>query len=89
MKLVREEAYQRKERKFFKKHPELIDRYAKVLKQLKDDPFAPILKTHRLKGAMSEFHSCSLNHQYRIICIFIVQNDTIILVDIGSHDEVY
>ena len=89
MKLVKDESYQRKERKFFKKHADLVDKYVDVLKKLKVDPFEPSLKTHKLKGKMSEFYSCSLTHEYRIVCTFIIQNDIIVLIDIGSHDDVY
>lgn len=61
----------------------------KVLEKLKTSPFDPSLKTHKLKGDLSEFYACSLTYEYRIICVFLVQNETIVLVDIGSHDEVY
>lgn len=47
------------------------------------NPFDPSLKTHKLKGEFSEFYSCSLTYEYRIICIFSIQNETIILVNIG------
>ncbi len=89
MKLVKDESYQRKERKFFKKHTDLVDKYVDVLKKLKSDPFEPSLKTHKLNGKMREFYSCSITHEYRIVCTFIIQNDIIVLVDIGSHDDVY
>ncbi len=89
MKLVKDENYQRKERKFFRKHVHLVDKYAEVLTKLKTNPFDPSLKTHKLKGELSDFYSCSLTYDYRIICIFLIQDETIVLVDIGSHDEVY
>jgi len=74
---------------FFKKHVYLIDKYAEVLTKLKTNPFDPSLKTHKLKGELKEFYSCSLTHDYRIICVFLIQDETIVLVDIGSHNEVY
>jgi addiction module RelE/StbE family toxin len=89
MKLVKDDDYKRKERKFFKKRPHLIDKYGEVLEKLKTSPFDPSLKTHKLKGDLSEFYACSLTYEYRIICVFLIQNETIVLVDIGSHDEVY
>ncbi len=89
MKLIREQHYQRKEQKFFKKHPELLDKYARLLKQLQIAPFESKLKTHQLKGTLSEFYACSLTYQYRVIFTFIIHNNTIVLVDIGTHDEVY
>jgi len=89
MKLVKDDDYNRKERKFFKKHPHLIDKYGEVLEKLKTNPFDTSLKTHKLTGQLSEFHSCRLTYEYRIICVFLIQDETIVLVDIGSHDEVY
>ena len=89
MKLIKDENYQRKECKFFRKHLELVDKYSSVLKKLKVNPFEPSLKTHKLKGELSEFHACSLTHDYRIVCWFVIQDELIYLVDIGSHDEVY
>ncbi len=89
MKLVKDDDYMRKERKFFKKRPHLVDKYGEVLEKVKIDPFDPSLKTHKLKGELSEFYSCILTYEYQIICVFLIQDETIILVNIGSHDEVY
>jgi addiction module RelE/StbE family toxin len=89
MKLIKDENYQRKERNFFKKQPQLLDKYAEVLNKLKTNAFDPSLKTHKLKGELSEFHACSLTYEYRIVCTFLIQNEIIVLVDIGSHDDVY
>lgn len=89
MKLVKDDDYIRKERKFFKKRLHLVDKYGEILEKLKTDPFDSSLKTHKLKGELSEFYSCSLTYEYRIICVFLIQDETIVLVNIGSHDEVY
>lgn len=37
-KVIRPESYAKRERKFFKKHPELIKQYVKTLKLLSLDP---------------------------------------------------
>jgi addiction module RelE/StbE family toxin len=87
--LIRDDNYQRKERRFFKYHQNLIDKYAEVLKKLQLNPFDSSLKTHKLKGDLKAFYACSLTHEYRIIFIFLIQNEQLVLVDIGSHDEVY
>lgn len=89
MKLIKDESHQRKERKFFKKHADLIDQYKNVLEKLKANPFDPSLKTHKLKGDLGEFYACRLTYEYRLVCSFIIQNEIIVLVDIGSHDDVY
>ena len=52
MQLSRTLHYARVEKKFFKKHRDLISRYAEVLKQLEADPFDSTLKTHKLKGEL-------------------------------------
>jgi len=60
---------------------------------LEENPFDPSLKSHKLTNNLSQYWSCSVNYDYRIIFTFSVDNITqetlIILVDIGSHDEVY
>ena len=52
MKLAKTAFYSNKERKFLKKHPDLIEKYQKVLEDLKMNPFTPSLRTHRLKGVL-------------------------------------
>lgn len=61
----------------------------KYLENLQNNPFNPALKIHKLKGKLSDFHACSLTYEYRIICIIIVEDGQITLVDIGTHDDVY
>ena len=39
LKIVRPDSYIKRELKFFKKHPELIDQYSKALKLLSIDPY--------------------------------------------------
>ncbi len=89
MKLVKTDFYGKKERKFFKKHPDLLGKYAQALKALAVEPFDSSLKTHKLKGHLKEFHACSLTYEYRLVFILLIQDDKLTLVDIGTHDEVY
>ncbi len=88
-KILITETYQKRAVKFFKKHPELLDRYAKVLTILENNPFHPSLRLHKLQGRVQEYYSVSLNLDYRIILSFIMQEHTIIPIDIGTHDDVY
>ncbi len=83
------EIYEKKAKKFFKKHSDLKKKYAKTLKLLKSNPFHPSLRLHKLQGDKKEFYSVSLDMNYRIILDFIVIDKQIFLIDIGSHDEVY
>ncbi|MDD5773822.1 MAG: plasmid stabilization protein [bacterium] len=88
-KIIYTESYIKRAKKFVKKHPEIINQYAKTLKLLEINPFHPSLRLHKLKGRLSNLHSVSINISYRISIDFIIENDTIIPIDIGSHDEVY
>ena len=52
MKLLRNKQFKKKEIKFFKKHPDLISKYEKILQKLQTNPFDENLKTHKLKGEL-------------------------------------
>ncbi|MDO3378368.1 type II toxin-antitoxin system RelE/ParE family toxin [Geoalkalibacter halelectricus] len=82
-------SYNKRARRFLRKHPELLPQYEKTLKLLEIDPFHPSLRLHRLKGSLSDLHSVSINISYRITLEFILQDREIIPVHVGSHDEVY
>ena len=87
--LVYSESYIRRVKKFLKKHPDLLPRYQKTLKLLELNPHHPSLRLHGLEGRMAGLSSVSINIQYRIVIEFIIQKDEILLVNIGTHDEVY
>jgi mRNA-degrading endonuclease YafQ of YafQ-DinJ toxin-antitoxin module len=53
-----------------------------------EDPFQPQLGTHKLKGRLSEYWAFTISYDCRAIFKFL-EKDTVILVDIGGHDEVY
>ena len=88
-KLVITDTYQKRVKKFLKKHPDMFSRYAKAITILERDPFHPSLRRHTLKGKLKEYSSVSINMEYRIVIDFIIENDEIIPIDIGNHDEVY
>lgn len=60
---------------------------------LAEDPFFPKLQAHRLKGKLAGSWACSVEYDCRIIFNFVENletgEDDILLIDIGSHDEVY
>jgi len=87
--IIYTENYIKRARKFIKKHPDLISQYEKTLKLLEINPFHPSLRLHKLKGKLSDFHSVSINISYRIFIYLIIDEDKIIPIDVGKHDEVY
>ncbi len=88
-KLLISDEYKKKLKKFLKKHPNMLDRYSKALFILEQDPYHPSLRIHKLRGKLSEFYSISINMEYRLIIDFIIKDDEIILIDIGTHDDIY
>ena len=82
-------SYLKRATKFAKRHPELLAQYEKALKLLELNPFHPSLRLHRLSGSLSDLHSISINISYRITLEFLIEDGKIILVNVGSHDEVY
>jgi len=78
----------RQARKFFNKHPDLKPRFVAVFEALKQDPFQPNLGLHQLTGKLSGCHAVRLTYSYRIALTLLISEHEIILLDIGSHDEV-
>jgi addiction module RelE/StbE family toxin len=87
--IVTTEYFLRRARKFMKKHPDLRQRFAQVVDDLQQDPFAAHLAYHHLGGKLKDLHAVSITYEYRIILTIEVTDREVILLDIGSHDEVY
>ncbi|MBN2816160.1 MAG: plasmid stabilization protein [Campylobacterales bacterium] len=88
-KLIFTQQYEKRLRKFIKKHPDVLLQYEKTIKLLEINPHHPSLRLHKLSGKLSELHSVSINISYRITIELIITEKEIIPVEIGSHDEVY
>lgn len=81
-------SFLRTARKFFKRHPDLRERFASIVELLRKDPTAPALKIHPLHRELKGLHGVSLTYKYRITLIIRFTKKAIILIDIGSHDDV-
>lgn len=69
-------------------NPQLVKRTEERLTLFKSDPTNPILKEHQLTGTKSAFRAFSVAGDIRIIYLP-VSEDHVILLDIGSHNQVY
>jgi addiction module RelE/StbE family toxin len=86
--LILEAPFLRILKKWRKKHPELIERFQQKLILFINEPFHPSLKTHNLSGNFAGYWAISINYEHRLIIKFL--SDTkVLLIDIGTHDEVY
>jgi mRNA-degrading endonuclease YafQ of YafQ-DinJ toxin-antitoxin module len=87
--IIYTENYLKRAAKFIKRHPEILPQYEKTLKLLELNPSHPSLRLHRLSGPLRELHSVPINISYRITLEFLLEDGMIVLVNVGSHDEVY
>ncbi len=87
--VVTPEQFLRQARKFFRKHPDLKPRFGKIIQALQEDPFQPQLALHPLTGKLSGLHAIRFTYSYRITLTLLVAEEEVVLLDIGSHDEVY
>lgn len=92
-KLAWDTSFKRAYRKWVRKNPGLRDRIFEVLDLLAADAFATQLKTHKLGGQLQGLWACSVEYDSRIVFTFEPDpessEDMIVLIDIGTHDEVY
>ncbi len=81
--------FDRRVRKFLVKHPDLRPCFGETMAQLATDPFEPSLRLHPLSGKLQGMQAVSLTYSHRITLTLQVTEHEILLIDIGSHDEVY
>lgn len=87
--VVTPEQFLRVARKFFGQHPDLKPHFAKLLDELQRDPYQSGLRLHALSGKLTGCYAVSLTYSYRITLTLMMTEKEIVLLDIGSHDEVY
>ena len=95
--LVWDKSFKRSFKKLIRKNSQLQDKIFSVLAVLEKEPFAPSLKAHKLRGNLEGLWACWVAPDCRIIYKFEreekaeeeAQKENIVLIDIGSHDEVY
>jgi mRNA-degrading endonuclease YafQ of YafQ-DinJ toxin-antitoxin module len=83
--------FTRKAKRLVRKRPELAQELRATLILLSEDAFTPVLKTHKLKGNLSNSWACSVTFDLRIIFKLVDDDgqEFILLETIGSHDVVY
>jgi mRNA-degrading endonuclease YafQ of YafQ-DinJ toxin-antitoxin module len=87
--LVFTESYLRRVVIFLRRHPELRKPYAKTLALLETNPHHPSLRLHALSGRLTGVYSVSINLSYRITLELLIQDQTIVPINVGDHDTVY
>ena len=75
------------------RQPDLEARIEQTLQHLAEGPFHQSLHTHKLKGELAGAWACTVDYHNRILFEF-AQNpesgkEEILLLTMGTHDEVY
>jgi addiction module RelE/StbE family toxin len=86
--IIWDEPFLRILKKWRKKHPDLGERFQQRVDLFVQEPFHPSLRTHALSGNLEGCWSLSITYEYRLIFKFISE-ERVLLIDLGSHDEVY
>ena len=90
--LVLTPKFKRAFRKFVKRNAQLEPKLIQILQLMRDDIFAAQLSTHSLQGKLSGLKACSCGYDCRILFTIEIsqeQTELIVLLDIGTHNEVY
>ena len=74
-------------RKIKQKQPQLFKKIQKQLKLFKMNINHPSLRTHKLKGNLSNTWSISIEDNIRLI--YVIKNNEAIFLKIGGYDEIY
>jgi addiction module RelE/StbE family toxin len=86
-------SFKRAFKALIRREPEMEGKITDRLETLVVDPFHPSLKTHKLKGKLFGAWACTVEYDCRIVFNFKKSSDSdveeILLIDIGSHDDVY
>ena len=86
-------SFKRAYKSLLRKRPDLKPQIDAILIILATTPFEPTLQTHKLKGKLAGSWACSVEYDCRIVFDSVDNPETgaeeILLIDIGSHDEVY
>jgi addiction module RelE/StbE family toxin len=91
--LVWSAAFVRALKRAVQRRPELRKAVERTIEQLAQDPYHPTLHTHKLKGKLEGVLACTVDYDNRVL-FQLVDNPTsgekeVLLVTIGTHEEVY
>jgi addiction module RelE/StbE family toxin len=81
-------SFKRAYKKAIKSTPDLEKKFWELIHIFEVDPFHPKLKTHKLSGKLKEQWAFVVEYDCRVVFEFMGKSKAL-LVDIGTHDEVY
>lgn len=88
IKLTWNKNFERALKRYVKKHPDKEPRIKEKLKLFTEEPYAAELRNHKLSGRLKDLRAIVVEYDCRIVFQFI-DEQTALLINIGSHEEVY
>ncbi|MEP7171130.1 MAG: type II toxin-antitoxin system mRNA interferase toxin, RelE/StbE family [Bacteroidota bacterium] len=89
IKLIWDSAFKHAYKKRVSSNDQLKKKFWDALEIFTDDPFDSQLKAHQLTGRLNGLWALSVDYDCRIVFKFVKDTSEVLLIDIGSHDEVY
>jgi len=83
-----DEGFKRSYRKRIKNKLHLKKKFWEKLELFLSSPFSAQLRTHKLSGKLAGQWAFSVDNDCRVVFEFIGE-DRVLLIDVGSHEEVY
>lgn len=83
-----DQGFKRSYKKLVRNNSRLKKKFWEKMKIFLENPFFPQLRTHKLSGKLAGQWAFSIDDDCRIVFEF-VGKDQVLLIDVGSHDEVY
>jgi len=69
-------------------NPDLKPKIAQAVETFVDNPYHPSLRTHKLSGKLRGLWAFVVAYDCRVVFQFLDEQN-VLLIDIGKHDEVY
>lgn len=88
IKLIWDQRFKRIYKNKVKNSEELKKKFWETVSLFSQHPFDPRLRTHKLTGRLKGLWAFSVTYDCRVIFSFL-NKSTVLLIDIGGHDEVY
>ena len=83
-----DQGFKRSYKKRVRNNSRLKKKFREKMEIFLENPFFPQLRTHKLSGKLAGQWAFSVDNDCRIVFEF-VGEDRVLLIDVGSHDEVY
>jgi mRNA-degrading endonuclease RelE of RelBE toxin-antitoxin system len=82
------DAYRKKALKFFKKHPELKERYKQVMRLLQVNPFVDALEIKKMAGHKN-LYRLRITLRARMVMEIIIADKIVTPVDIDTRENIF